>query len=372
MTTRLPSLCRSLPTALAALITGCSLLSIKSPEKPLSPRDLNARILTHAFAARFELAVEQRADVIAATSGEAPVRLNALRWKIAASGAGERAASQVVPILSLLDLWALSEQMQAYLDAGAGRALFGAEQPGAVSTGAELAREAREMARNLLTAQEFEADRRFVADYVAEHPLVDLDFARASVADSWARGRDSREALVASLGTVPEAMADAVEVLRMYGESAPSQALWRAQLAVQQSGVSGQDVQRAFERLDARFARVSAMADSTPGLVDGVVRDAGRRFDAAWLEFMSTVRAERTALSSTLDAERQAATADLDRERAAVDADAARLAGQVIEQAGRQARMLLRDALLLAAALAVVVLGLPFAAGYALGRGRRT
>ena len=114
------------------------------------------------------------------------------------------------------------------------------------------------------------------------------------------------------------------------------------------------------------------MADSTPGLVDGVVRDAGRRFDAAWIEFMATVRAERTALSTTLDAERQAAMADLDRERAAVDADAARLAGQVIDQAGRQARMLVREALLLVVALAVVVLGLPFAAGYALGRGRRS
>ena len=40
---------RRLMPAIAALLAGCSLLSIKSPEKPLSPRDLNARILAHGF-----------------------------------------------------------------------------------------------------------------------------------------------------------------------------------------------------------------------------------------------------------------------------------------------------------------------------------
>jgi hypothetical protein len=45
---------------------------------------------------------------------------------------------------------------------------------------------------------------------------------------------------------------------------------------------------------------------------------------------------------------------------------------QVISDAGKQARLLVREALLLAMGLALVVLGLPFAAGYLLGRGRRS
>jgi hypothetical protein len=77
------------------------------------------------------------------------------------------------------------------------------------------------------------------------------------------------------------------------------------------------------------------------------------------------------ALSTTVSAERQAAVEALDKERAAVDADAARVASQVISDAGKQARLLVREALLLAMGLALVVLGLPFAAGYLVGRGRR-
>jgi hypothetical protein len=62
----------------------------------------------------------------------------------------------------------------------------------------------------------------------------------------------------------------------------------------------------------------------------------------------------------------------LDAERAAVAADAAQLASQVVREAGEQARSLIRAALFGVIVLAVILLGLPFAAGYFLGRARRT
>src|ERR1700730_14759774 len=68
--------------ALAAMMTsvpGCSLVSLKSPEKPLSTRDLNARILTHEFSARFIGAIEQTSDEMSAATEDPAVRLNVLR-----------------------------------------------------------------------------------------------------------------------------------------------------------------------------------------------------------------------------------------------------------------------------------------------------
>jgi hypothetical protein len=135
---------------LAAGVAGCSLLSLRSPEKPLSTRDLNARILTHEYSARFITGVAQTADQTAAASAP-DVRLNALRSKIAAAGASEHAASQMAPTLSLLDSWALAEQMRDFLATGAGQALFGAQQPAAVSLAVTLASEAQDMARTLST-----------------------------------------------------------------------------------------------------------------------------------------------------------------------------------------------------------------------------
>ena len=59
-------------TTLLLSLTGCALVTLKSPEKPLSARDLNVRILTHEFAAHFIFAVEQTADEIASGSDTPP------------------------------------------------------------------------------------------------------------------------------------------------------------------------------------------------------------------------------------------------------------------------------------------------------------
>ncbi len=361
---------RLMPAALLACVTGCSLVSIKSPEKPLSPRDLDARIRAHAFASRFDLAVEQTADEITAGTGDGAVQLNALRWKIAATGASERAASQVVPMLGLLDLWALTDQMHAFLAEGNGRALFGAQQSRAVALAADLELEAQDIARESLAPGEFEADKRFVENFAQGNPLEGLGFARAAIVDRWARERGGSGPLVESLGTVPEAVADATDVMRMYGDTLTSQALWRAELAAHESGIDGRYLESALERLDGRFARLSAMADSTPGMMNGLVRDMSKRMENSWVEMMGTIRAERMALSSTVSAERQAAVDAVDKERAALDADASRLAAQMISDAGREVRLLVREALLLCVGAALIVLALPFAAGYFLGRAR--
>jgi hypothetical protein len=363
--------CRSTLAALLLSLASCSLVTLKSPEKPLSARDLNARILTHEFAARFIFAVEQTADEIAAGTDDPLIQLHTLRWKIAVASASDRAASQMAPTLGLLDTWALAVQMREYLDSGQGRSLFGPQQPSAVKVAVKLANEAEDMARGIGPPPAFQRELRFVHGYALAHPIEGLDFARASVVDLWAQESGTTTKLIETLGTVPEAMAQASDLMRMYGDTIPSQMLWRAQLAAQKSGISGKDVQTALQRLDERLARLSAMADATPELVNGVVRDVRRRVDSSWVEMLDTVRSERVALASAVSKERAAAMKDVDAERQALATDAARISRQVISDAGAEVRRLVREALALIIVLAIVVLGLPFMAGYLVGRARR-
>jgi hypothetical protein len=356
---------------LMAAAAGCSLISLKSPEKPLSPRDLEARILTREYSARFIGAVEQAADQIAAGTQDPEIRLNALRWKIAAAAKSQRAAGQMVPMMGLLDTWALSVQMSEFLAGDAGRTLFGPQQKIAVTVAAGLTGEAEDLARRLTMPDEFAKDQRFIDDYARAHPIEDLHFMRASVVDLWARDAGTGPKLVDSLGTVPEALADAGDRLRMYGDTGPEQVLWQAELAAQETGVSAKDVRAAIQRLDERIAQLYALADATPKLVGGVVRDAGTRFDSSWAEMMRDVRDEGATLSGSLSTEREAAMNALDVERAAVAANAAQIADQVVRDTGEQVRRLVREALLLVIVLTLVMLGVPFAAGYFLGRARR-
>ncbi len=337
----------------------------------MSARDLNARLLTHEYSAHFISAVEQTADQISAASPDPAVRMNALRWKIAAAANSQRAASQVVPLIGLLDSWALSVQMQQYLTDGAGRAVFAAQQSQAVTLAEQLAAQAQDLARRLTTADEFDHDQRFIDDYARVHPIESLQFARASIMDQWSQDSGVQVRLVDSLGTVPEALANAGDLVRMYGDTGPSQMTWNAQLAVLESGLSTKDLQAGLQRLDEHLAALSGVAEQSPALVRSVVRDVDTRFNASFAEMIGALHTEGRTLSGSMSTERQATMQALDVERTAVSADAARIASQVIAEAGDQARRLLHVALLVVIAMAVVLLALPFAAGYLVGRARR-
>ena len=364
--------------ALSLALTSCSLISLKSPERPLSPRDLNARILTRELSGQFVTAVDRCADDIAASEHDPAVLDNTLRWEIAAVGESRRGATRLVPLMSLLDTWALAEQMQAFTAAGGpGGALFGAHQQVVRSISGNYALDAQALARRLLAPHDFATYQIFVEKYVREHPLADLTFARASLVELWSREQGGDTRLVDSLGTIPEALADAADRLEIYGDTVPSQVMHQTQLALREAGYTGGDVRAAIARLDERLARLAAVAESTPELVRGAEADVRQslrevldRLDASTRTAGEALHAERVALFADLQSERTAVMAELDVQRKALAEDAARISSRVVKDTGAQLRELAAEVLLLLIVLAVVVLGLPFAAGYLVGRAR--
>jgi hypothetical protein len=363
---------------LSLALSACSLISLKTPERPLSPRDLNARILTRELSAQFVAAVNRCADDIAAAEHDPAVLDHGLRWEIAAVGESRRAATRLAPMMSLLDTWALAAQMQAFMADGApGGALFGAHQQAVRDISANYAVDAQELARRLVTSREFATYQVFVDTYVREHPLADLTFARPSIVALWSRQQGADTRLVDSLGTIPEAMADTADRLEIYGDTVPAQVMHRAELALRESGYARGDVQAAIRQLNERLERLTAVAESTPELVHGAEADVRQslhevldRLEASSRTAGEALRAERVALFADLQSERTAVMAQLDVERKAAAEDAARISSQVVKETGAQLRELAAEVLLLLIVLAVVVLGLPFVAGYLVGRAR--
>jgi len=364
--------------AAAALgVAGCSLITLKSPERPLSSRDLNARILTREFSYRFIALVTQCADDIAAHDTDPEVLANALRWKIGAAAESQRAATRLAPMMALLDSWALASQMQQFLSPGQpGGALLGSHQEAALTVASELDEGAQELARRLIAPGEFARYQQFVASYAHEQPLRDLQFVRASVVELWSQ-KSGAGRLVDSLGTIPEAMEDVSDRTRIASEALTLQTIWRTELALRESGYSRSDMRAALGQLDERLARLSAAAESAPQLVHQAVADVRQsviellqRVDSSAASILETLRTERAALSADVRTEREAVVMAADVERKAIARDAARIAEQVVRSSGEQVRQLAREVLLLLIVLAVVVLGLPFAAGYLVGRAR--
>jgi hypothetical protein len=365
--------------AIVLCIEGCSLISLKSPERPLSDRDMNTRILTREFSYHFISAVQQRADEIAAGETDPNVIANTLRWKIGAAEESQRAAMRLAPAMSLLDTWALAEQMKAFLSPGnPGGALFGMHQPAALSLASELDEDATTLAGRLVSGKDLQKYRDFVQMYSREHPLTSLDFVRTSVVELWTQSQGADFKLIDSLGTIPEAMADVSDRVKISSDALASQAMWRTQLALRDAGYSGNDLRSALRQLDDRLAKVANTAENAPQLMHDAVGEVRQsvfealdRVDRSSAALIEKLSAQRQALTADLHTERDTMLAAADTQRKALAQDVSRIADQVVKSSGEQVRALAREVLLLLVVLALVVLGLPFWAGYMVGRSRR-
>jgi hypothetical protein len=363
---------------LLSCLTGCSLISIKSPERPLSERDMNARILTREITTRYIEANGRNTDSILTTETDPAVINNILRWEVGVIVTTRQAETQLAPLMSLLDTWALALQLQTFVGAGgAGGKLFGPHQAAVRTLTDNYADGVHTLARSLLKPSEFADYQSFIDEYVRVHPLRDLKFGRASVIEEWARAKGAQSSLLDEVGTIPQALADTSQRLQIYADTVPVQTMRRTQLALRESGYTPEDMRAALARLDARLERLTTVAESAPELVRGAEEEVReslheilKRLDTSVDASASAFRTERAALFVDIQHEREELTAAVDEERKALAADAARIGQQLVRTGGEEVRHFTREAMVLVIAFWLVALGLPFAAGYLVGRAR--
>jgi hypothetical protein len=360
---------------LTAALAGCSLLSIKSPEVPLTPHEQAERLLTRDFAARFVTAITHALDRVSSSAADPAIRAQALRLKLGAVTEMTRASTGLSPTESLIDSWAFSIQLRDFLVGGAGNDLLGDAQAELQNTATELADDADRLARRVLD-KDYERYRTLVANYTQANVLVAADCSRPSILSLWSAAAGDTNPLH-SAGTVSQALGDVSDRLRIYGERAPSLALWQAELELDRSGFDAKTYHEALRNIDTRLERISRLADTSPQLAREAIaelrfslRTSSDRLDESWLRMLKTLREEREALTATMDTERDSVTSTLDIQRSRLTQDASVIADRAIETSWHELRKLVREMLLLATLLVLVLLGLPFAAGYLLGRRR--
>ncbi|MBY5980422.1 chemotaxis protein [Ferrimonas balearica] len=367
---------------------GCSLLQIKleSGIEPLPQEQLNMRVFSRDFSNVFYSGVENAADRIVALERDAAAQANrpvdimiesrALMWKIGAEQALQRSIFQASPIASMVDTWALTAQMAAFFDHGAGAELFGPYQAIAVQTSQALAREFEATAKGFLSRADYQSHQAFIQDYVVANPIVDLTFARLSAFQGWLdfRGISELEA-VTTFGTVPEVMSDISDRMAMMSEQTPKILGWKAQLYALHANLNADELQRTLADISETSRQFQQLMAQSPEMMRTLAVDMNQEL-APLLERLSEVTddklaqlsAERQALVLMVRAERQALEEMVTRERMAAAADLDVIAQQAVEKVFEQIGVTLKSLILYFVLFVLVIFFAPLGLGVWLGK----
>ena len=269
------------------------------------------RVFIRDTSDRFAGVIEVSADEIIAQTDDPQVRYNALIWKSRAIPVGFDAVFQTDPLVAVLDSWAFAEQLRQYFTTGAGKELFGDQQPIAIRATDLLEAEARRVALKAAPQGDLEKVSEMMRSWAAEYPIHGPTYTRpmlsSHLADLTATENMGAFRVVGSLTT---SLADLTAFLTATAELIPKQARWQAEILIAEKEYD--------ELIDQSLDELGTVAESLHVIREVVddfdtliprereaVIDAGRGERLETLDFIEAfVAAERTVVFEEIAKER--------------------------------------------------------------------
>lgn len=363
---------------LAMTLSGCSLLELKidSQTVPLTKQELNMRILTREYAMQFFAQVEQAADVLQEKydPNDKVNQSYILLWKINAEEGLQAAAYQVSPMAGLIDTWVFAHQVDEFYSTGAGSNLFATDEAKNVS--ATLANEVDKLAESLLKEEVYDNTKRFVADFVKQHPFADLSMIRTPAYRAWLEfSQISEEDAVTTLGTMPEALGDVSDRLSLTSKQTPKIITWKAQLLALNSSASIEKVNAALDSLQGTAESMRDFIDNNPEYMrylaeqmavelQPLVDDIDQKTEVR----LAQLGEERQALEEMVARERQEIALIITHEREQFTQDMDRVSQQVVDLAMNKLIELVKSTIIYFILFIAAIFFAPLGLGYVLGK----
>jgi hypothetical protein len=293
----------------------------KTGSVSVSAAELRARVndLADLFVAR----LQETADRIRAESRDRAVRRRALAVKGDAVPAVYTAAYRTDPLAAAIDLWALAFQIQAYVEAGAGRDEFGSGQPLARDTARLLLADADTLMRSIVTRTvDFDQPRAKVEAWAAKHPIDRSLSSRPSIAAFAAQLRSEQRDAFVTVGAVSDTLENLSERLNIYAAQLPKQARWQAELLV--ADMAGEheveDTLADIHDVGTAARRANDLLGDVPGVLGAAAPPLREAVAAERRALLEGVNGQRLQTLEYLTSERLATLAALREERVTIGA----------------------------------------------------
>ncbi|MCG8579893.1 MAG: hypothetical protein MI866_08255 [Bacteroidales bacterium] len=354
------------------LLTGCSLLKfqLESPAEALPTQELNTRMAVRSYYKSFSGSVIQAADSIISLTDIQDIKVEAIKWKGAATGACTRTAFQTDAEIALIDTWLLARQMDEYLSAND---LFGRYSGIAQTCAVELHQKIDSLARRSNHKKHYEKLAAFVREYPLPDDLYEWQFSKFDTRPELIEYLQVPDSLYTStIGSGAEVMNDFTDRISAYNEQIKSQLAWEKELILLtfENDTLVEPYLARIDSLSLMLNRLAVVAQESPEMMGIIAVRLREELSPLVYDFNSGMRNGINDLSR----EREQLQNYLDEQRVLLRDDLTESGKVLIEETtDNLIRFVRRISWLIVFVIIVligVIFGLPFTLGYLLAKAR--
>lgn len=360
-----------LRTALSAVIlaamTGCSLLKVSlSTGEPISPDDARVRVMTRALYYDLSNDIVTAADSVAKDS-DIDLRIRAIRWKIRITRAAVSAAMQTIPDVALADTWILCTRMDRAFTRLPDSLLFGRYTPMMRQTAQRMKLKVDSVAHEALTAERYDLMKEYVEQYIRRNrPRADENVTPQNTTLAWIEFMKSKGIDVSfDSGSIADVVSDMSDKMSGQTGQFTNSLIWSKdilEIEWQRDSMS-QYVAAQMDSLDRSFERIVVVMENIPEISDSVMV----RFNQHVEQVLASLESSLDYVFGQVDLQRSELQRYVSAEREAIIRQTAESAQGMVQQALDQVPAIVSRVAVWLVVLAIVVLGLPFTAGYWVG-----
>lgn len=355
----------ALSVALVATLTGCSLLKVSlDAGNALPEADARTRVMTRGLYYDLSNELVAAADSIA-QSDDVQTRIRAIRWKIHTTRAAVSAAMQSIPDVALADTWILCRRMETAFASRPDSLLFGPYSPLARETTHRMSVRADSVASDALDRSRYLLMREYVERYVAENPLGS-DAVAPNTTLAWLEFMKEKGVEISyASGSIADVMADMSDRLSGQTGQAVNSLSWTKDIIEieWERDSTALSVQGQLDSLERKFERIVLVMENIPQISDDVMQMFNKNVES----LMGTMEQTLDVAFGQIDRQRNEIQRYVSSEREAVLEQSREAARDVAADMMDRLPPMIRDVAVWLALMAIVVLGLPFAAGYWVG-----
>ena len=347
--------------------TGCSLLKVSvSTGEPLTEKENDIRMTTRGFYHTFQSQVILAADSIIKGTDDPTAKIHAVRWKLEATRAITSAALKSVPELSAVETWVLCRNLDKTLKVLPDSVLFGNRTAIARNTVDKLEKQYRCQLAEVMDKERF----ALMNEFVELHSMAftpDTPSYLPNPSSEWMeflkeKGKDYKR----SVGSVSEVIADAGDRVERYADQVSKdlsygKEIWEYRL--EKDSIYGK-LNYRLDEMEHNFDRMVSVMEHLPEISDCMLDSLGQQAQEI-MELMTLIVDETF---NNVDYQRKEMQQYISEERKSILEEMRGMANDSLRTLMDALPGLVGQITGWIILLVVVVFGVPFMAGFGLGK----